>query len=66
MFVCSTLNFSFQKQFFSLLGEIPYPGEQWSFDSYRMLQDGHRMAMPKYANDNMYGTFMSFLRIKYF
>lgn len=45
------------KAFFSLLGEIPYPGEQWSFDSYRMLQDGHRMAMPKYANDNMYGIF---------
>lgn len=42
------------------LGEIPYPGEQWGFDSYRMLQEGHRMAMPKYANDNMYVIFQSF------
>ncbi|ODN05900.1 Mast/stem cell growth factor receptor Kit [Orchesella cincta] len=36
------------------LAELPYPGVQWSFESYKMLQEGYRMEKPQFANDSIY------------
>ncbi|OXA58405.1 vascular endothelial growth factor receptor 1 isoform X2 [Folsomia candida] len=36
------------------LAELPYPGMNWSFESWRMLKDGYRMEKPQYANLSIY------------
>jgi FMS-like tyrosine kinase 1 len=35
------------------LAEIPYPGVEWGFDSWRQLKSGYRLEIPQYANDAM-------------
>ncbi|CAL8122848.1 unnamed protein product [Orchesella dallaii] len=40
-------------EFFSL-AEVPYPGYSWTLDFVGLLEDGLRMACPKYASDFLY------------
>ncbi|ODM93833.1 Vascular endothelial growth factor receptor 3 [Orchesella cincta] len=35
------------------LAELPYPGVQWNFETYKMLQEGYRMEKPKFSNDSI-------------
>jgi serine/threonine protein kinase len=37
------------------LGETPYPGMEWGFDSWKEILKGKRNDMPQYASDCLYG-----------